>query len=159
MTDQDKQMQKDQSTSVTVPQVPAEGIMKTYDFGRSKFYKVVCGCTQPDHDIDFEVEADDTSVNVNTYIVAKSDYWTDLFKYRYDINNDFLQRLDWFWKSVVNGTWRRIKLTWEVWTKGCVRTQSTIAMTEQQALNYAETLKAAINDVRSFKKARRAESR
>jgi hypothetical protein len=133
-------------------ETPALGIMKTGEFGDSKFYKVVCGCGQPDHDIDFEVEAVDTGINVNTYIVSKTDYWSESFKKRYDIDNIWLQEWDWFWKDLINGFVCRVKLTWTVWIRGYVKTESTIAMTEQQALNYAETLKSAIQDVKNFKK-------
>jgi hypothetical protein len=133
-------------------ETPALGIMKTDEFGDSKFYKVVCGCGQPDHDIDFEVEAVDTGINVNTYIVSKTDYWSESFKKRYDIDNIWLQEWDWFWKDLINGFVCRVKLTWTVWIRGYVKTESTIAMTEQQALNYAETLKSAIQDVKNFKK-------
>ena len=133
-------------------ETPALGIMKTGEFGDSKFYKVVCGCGQPDHDIDFEVEAVDTGINVNTYIVSKTDYWSESFKKRYDIDNIWLQEWDWFWKDLINGFMCRVKLTWTVWTQGYVKTESTIAMTEQQTLNYAETLKSAIQDVKNFKK-------
>jgi hypothetical protein len=133
-------------------ETPALGIMKTGEFGDSKFYKVVCGCGQPDHDIDFEVEAADTGINVNTYVVSKTDYWSESFKKRYDIDNIWLQEWDWFWKDLINGFVCRVKLTWTVWIRGYVKTESTIAMTEQQALNYAETLKSAIQDVKNFKK-------
>jgi hypothetical protein len=133
---------------------PAEGIMKTGDYSDSKFYKVVCGCGQPDHDIDFEVEAAETGVNVNTYITAKTDFWTETVKKRYDIDNPYLQELDWTLKDIVNGVVTRLKLTWTIWTKGYVRCETTIAMSEQQALNYAETLKSAIQDVKDFKKPR-----
>jgi hypothetical protein len=133
-------------------ETPALGIMKTGEFGDSKFYKVVCGCGQPDHDIDFEVEAVDTGINVNTYVVSKTDYWSESFKKRYDIDNTWLQEWDWFWKDLINGFMCRVKLTWTVWTQGYVKTESTIAMTEQQTLNYAETLKSAIQDVKNFKK-------
>lgn len=133
-------------------ETPALGIMRTSDFGDSKFYKVVCGCGQPDHDIDFEVEAADTGINVNTYVISKTDYWSESFKKRYDIDNTWLQEFDWFWKDLCNGIISRSKLTWTVWTRGYVKTESTIAMTEQQALNYAETLKSAIQDVKDFKK-------
>jgi len=134
------------------PETPAEGIMKTSDFGDSKFYKVVCGCGQDDHSIDFEVEAAETGINVNTYVTVKTDYWSESIKKRYDINNPYLQELDWALKDIWNGFVIRLKLTWTVWTKGYVKTESTIAMTEQQALNYAETLKSAIQDVKDFKK-------
>jgi hypothetical protein len=133
-------------------ETPALGIMRTSDFGDSKFYKVVCGCGQPDHDIDFEVEAADTGINVNTYITAKTDYWTETVKKRYDIDSIWLQEFDWFWKDLVNGVITRLKLTWTVWTQGYVKTETTIAMSEQQALNYAETLKSAIQDVKNFQK-------
>ncbi len=133
-------------------QTPAEGIMKTSDFGDSKFYKVVCGCGQDDHSIDFEVEAAETGINVNTYVTVKTDYWSESIKKRYDIDNPYLQELDWALKDIWNGFVIRLKLTWTVWTKGYVKTESTIAMTEQQALNYAETLKSAIQDVKDFKK-------
>jgi hypothetical protein len=133
-------------------QEPAEGIMKTSDFGDSKFYKVVCGCGQDDHSIDFEVEAAETGVNVNTFVTVKTDYWSESIKKRYDIDNPYLQELDWALKDIWNGLIIRLKLTWTVWTKGYVKTESIIAMTEQQALNYAETLKSAIQDVKDFKK-------
>ncbi len=133
-------------------QTPAEGILKTNDFGDSKFYKVVCGCGQDDHSIDFEVEAAETGINVNTYVTVKTDYWSESIKKRYDIDNPYLQELDWALKDIWNGLITRLKLTWTVWTKGYIKTESTIAMTEQQALNYAETLKSAIQDVKDFKK-------
>ncbi len=131
---------------------PAQGIMMTGDYGNSKFYKVVCGCGQPDHDLDFEVEAEDTGVNINTFVTAKTDYWTESIKKRYDINNPYLQELDWALKDIWNGLVTRLKLTWTVWAKGYVRCETTITMSEQQALNYADTIKSAIQDVKDFKK-------
>lgn len=133
-------------------ETPALGIMQTGEYGDSKFYKVVCGCGQPDHDVDFEVEAADTGVNVNTYVVVKTDYWSEAVKKNYNIDTPWLQEWDWFWKDLVNSIATRIKLTWTVWTKGYIKTESTIAMSEQQALNYAETIKKAIQDVKDFQK-------
>ena len=131
---------------------PAEGIMKTHDFGDSKFYKVVCNCGQPDHEIDFEVEAAETGINVNTYVTVKTDYWTESLKKRFDIDNPYLQELDWAIKDIWNGLITRLKITWTIWTKGYVKVESTIAMSEQQAYNYSETLKLAIADVKDFNK-------
>jgi len=133
-------------------QAPAKGILMTNDFGHSKWYQVVCGCGQPDHTLTVEVESDELSVNVNTYVTVKTDYWSTTVKKRYDIDNPWLQEFDWFWKDFVNGVISRLKLTWTVWTQGYVQTESTIAMSEQQALNYAETIKSAIQDVKNFKK-------
>ena len=39
-----------------------------------------------------------------------------------------------------------------MWTKGYIKTESIVAMTEQQALNYADTIKSAIQDVKEFRK-------
>jgi hypothetical protein len=133
-------------------QTPAEGILKTNDYGNSKWYHVVCGCGQPDHSLTVEVEAEETGVNVNTYVTVKTDYWKESVRKRYDIDNPYLQECDWFFKDLWNGFITRLKLTWAVWTKGYVQCESTIMMSEQQALNYAETLKSAIEDVKDLKK-------
>lgn len=133
-------------------ETPAEGILKRGDFGDSKFYQVVCGCGQEYHDHNFEVEASETGVNVNVYMTVKTDYWSEFVEKRYDIDDTWQQEFDWFWKDLVNGIVRRLKVTWELWTTGAVTAQTTIAMTEQQALNYSETLKKAIKDVQDFKK-------
>ena len=131
---------------------PASGILKTHDFGNSKWYQVVCGCGQPDHSLTVEVEADECGINVNTYATVKTDYWSESVKKRYDIDNEWQQEFDWFWKDLWNGLVTRLKLTWTIWTKGYIKAETTIAMSEQQALNYAETLKSAIKDVKDFQK-------
>jgi hypothetical protein len=133
-------------------ETPALGIMQTGEFGDSKFYKVVCSCGQSDHDINFEVEADECGINVNTYVTVKTDCWGNTFKYRHDIENPWLAEFEYFWKDVANGLIRRVKWTWRIWTQGYVKAETTIAMSEQQALNYAETLKKAIQDVKDFQK-------
>jgi hypothetical protein len=132
-------------------QTPAEGIMRTNDFGRSKWYRVACSCGNEDDNIDFEVEADDTGVMVNTYNTQKTDYWTEAVERRYDIDNAWLQEFDWFWKDLVNSLATRLRLTWQIWRHGYIKYQGTMIMTEQQALNYAETLKSAILDVKMFR--------
>jgi hypothetical protein len=135
-------------------QTPAEGILKTNDFGDSKWYKIVCGCGQNYHEHVVEVEADELGVNVNVYITVKTDYWRETAKTRYDIDSIWLQEFDWAWKSIFNGLIRKLKLTWELWTTGAVTAETTITMSEQQALNYAETLKSAVEDVKEFKQAK-----
>jgi len=136
-------------------QTAAEGIMKTGEYGDAKFYKVVCQCGDPDHDIDFSVEAEDTGVNVNIYTTTKTDHWTESIKKRYDIDNPYFQELDWTLKDIWNGLVTRLKLTWRIWTKGYIKTEITVAMTEQQAINYSETLKSAVKDVKLFKEKNR----
>jgi len=136
------------------PQLPAEGILKTNDYGNSKWYHVVCGCGQPDHAVTVEVEADEMGVSVNTYATVKTNYWSETVEKRYDIDNPWLQEFDWFWKGLVNGLVTRLKLTWAVWVNGYVKCETTTLMSKQQALNYAETLKQAIKDVEDFQKSR-----
>lgn len=138
------------------PQVPAEGILKTNDFGTSKWYRVACSCTDTDHDVDFEVEADDFGVHVHTYTTQKTVWWKEYAKKRYDIDNPWLQEFDWFWKDLWNGFVTRLRLTKEIWWNGYVKYQSETMLTKQQALNYAETLKSAIKDVESFEKESRS---
>lgn len=133
------------------PQTPAEGILKTNDFGDSKWYQVVCGCGQPDHTLTVEVEADEMGVSVNTYATVKTDYWTETVKPSAGIDNVWLEEFDAVWKGFVNGLVTRLKLTWDIWVKGYVSAETTILMSEQQTINYANTLTSAVNDVKMFR--------
>jgi hypothetical protein len=105
------------------PQTPAEGILKRSDWGDTITYQVTCECQDADHDHNVWVEADDHRVTVTTYTTQKSKWWS-------------LNR----WQTI-----------WILLTRGHVEHEANIIMTEQQALNYAETLKKAIQDVKNFK--------
>jgi len=140
-------------------EAPAQGIMKTNDYGDSKWYKVACACSDSSHEINFSVEVNDSGeINVNTYVESKTDWWSQTVEKRYDIDNTWLQEFDWAWKELVNGLITRVKLSWRLWTKGYIRTESTVMMSEQQALNYAETLKSAIKDLKTFETKRNGNS-
>lgn len=104
-------------------QTPAEGILKRNDYGDAIAYQVTCECQDADHDHNVWVEADDHRVTVTTYTTQKSQWWS-------------LNR----WQTI-----------WILLTRGYVKYEANIIMTEQQALNYAETLKTAIQDVKQFK--------
>ena len=119
------------------------------NYGDSKFYQVVCACGQEYHEHTLEVAAAVTGIDVNIYATAKTDYWSSLVEKRYDLP-PWSEEVDWFIKDLINGLWTRLKVTWEVWTTGAVTVQTTLSMTEQQALNYAETLKSAVKDVKDF---------
>ena len=45
--------------------------------------------------------------------------------------------------------WQHI---WKLLTTGYIKYKASIIMSEQQAVNYAETLKSAVKDVKTFKK-------
>ena len=108
------------------PQVPAEGIMKTNDWGDSKVYRVTCNCGASNHDHHVWVEADDHEESVTIYTTNKTNFWSKT-------------------------RWYHI---WTLLTKGYIDSDSTVIMDRQQALNYAETLKSAIEDVNTFRNAR-----
>jgi hypothetical protein len=105
-------------------QIPAERIYKHNEWGDAVMYGVPCECTDPNHQHDVWIEADETGVNVTTYTTQKTKWW--------EIN--------------------RFKIIWTLLTKGYVEYEANIIMSKQQALNYAETLKKAIKDVEEFNK-------
>ena len=104
-------------------QKPAEGILKTNEWGDSKWYHVRCDCGNDDCSHEIEVEADDIHVQVHIYSNHHTKWWE-------------------------KKRWGQI---WQILTKGYAEMQTTIVLNEQTALNYAETLKAAIADVKQFK--------
>ena len=107
------------------PQQPAEGILKQSDWGDAKSYRVACECTDANHSHDLWVEADDTnSISVTIYTTTKSKWWK-------------LNR----WQTM-----------WTLLTRGYVECETSLILTQQQALNYAETLRSAVKDVEEFKK-------
>lgn len=105
-------------------QKPAEGILKQHDWGKSKVYQVICDCGQSDHTHTVWVEADDCNVSVQIYVDVKSPSWS----------------------------MNRFKQIWTLLTTGYLRHETVLSMSNQQALNYAETLKSAIKDVENFRK-------
>jgi hypothetical protein len=105
-------------------QTPAQGILKTTEWGDVKTYQVVCECTNPDCSHDLWVEADDHCVTVTIYTKLKSRFWEA----------------------------SRWSTMWTLLTKGYVDYQSSIVLPCQTAVNYAETLKSAVADVEEFRK-------
>jgi len=136
-------------------QTPAEGIMKTHEWGDSKYYHVACSCGNDDDSLELCIESDDMGVTVTHYTTQKTDWWTESVEKDYNIKNPWLQEFDYFWKDLWNGLVTRLRITKDVWLHGYVKYQSTTIMTEQQALNYAETIKSAIDDVKQFRQERK----
>jgi hypothetical protein len=110
-------------------QTPAKGILIVDDWGDAKNYHIVCGCRQPDHSHDLWIEADETGVNVNLYLTAKSPFWST----------------------------NRFKQIWTLLTKGYLEQETTICMSEQQAINYARALTSAVEDVKLYRNKRKTE--
>jgi len=107
-------------------QIPAEGIMKTNDWGDSRVYRIACNCHDENHNHNMWVEADDCDVQVTIYTTSKTNWWSKT-------------------------RWYHI---WTLLTKGYVDTESTVHLSKQQALNYSATLKSAIEDLEAFRKDR-----
>lgn len=105
-------------------QKPAEGILKTNDWGDSKIYYIACDCSDDDHSHIVEVEANDYDVSVHIYVKVHT-------------------------KWCEKNRWKQI---WQILTKGYAEMETSILMKEQTALNYSEVLKQATNDVKEFKK-------
>lgn len=106
---------------------PASGIMKIGDWGDAKSYKVACNCGSSDHEHTVWIEAEETGINVNVYATVRSEFWK-------------------------MNRWQQI---WRLITKGYLEHETVISMNEQEALNYAETLKTAIGDVKALKEKRK----
>ena len=109
---------------------PATGILKQGDFGNAMFYYVACDCADPDCSHTVEVEADDMHVQVHLYTNHRTKWWS-------------------------TNRWKQI---WQILTKGYTEMQTTIVLREQTALNYAEVLKSAMSDVKSFRDKRNLEN-
>ena len=138
-------------------QIPAEGISVTHKFEDSIFYKVDCQCGNPDDAIDFEIEID-PSVNdiiVNQYTTQKTNWWTNFVTPRYDIDNEYVQGLNWLWAGLVNGLATRLRLTKNIWWDGYVKYESTTVLSKQQALNYADALKKGVLHLEKVQKSKK----
>jgi hypothetical protein len=106
------------------PEVPAKGILLVNEWGPSKMYKVVCECGSDDCTHTVDIEAEDTGVVVTIYTKQRTNFWS--------VNR-----------------WQHL---WTLLIKGYVEFETNICLPEQSALNYAETLKKAVEDVKNFKK-------
>ena len=106
---------------------PAEGILRTNDWGDAKTYHVVCNCGSAEHHHDLWVEADEHDVSVTIYTTVKSPWWA-------------------------MNRWRQI---WILLTRGYLRHETVLSMSKQTALNYAQTLERAIIDVETFRNQRK----
>lgn len=107
-------------------ETPAEGILRTGEFGTCKFYEIQCDCHSPECTHHLSVEADDMHVSVSISTTLHTKWW--------QVNR---------WKQI-----------WSILTKGYVDSEAYIVLTEQVALNYAETLKKAIKDVKMLREKR-----
>ncbi len=102
---------------------PAEGILKTSEWGDSKWYHVRCDCGSDDCSHELNIEADDHSVQVHVYVKNHTKWWE-------------------------KNRWQQI---WQILIRGYADMQTTIVLNEQAAFNYANVLTTAVEDVKKFK--------
>lgn len=102
---------------------PAEGILKTNEFGTSKSYYVHCECGSSECAHHVWIEASDSDVTISFGLTLQSK-----------------------WYSV--DKWKQI---WRILTKGRLEVESILVLNEQSALNYAETLKTAMKAVKQIR--------
>jgi len=107
-----------------IAETPARGILKVNEWGSSKMYKVVCECGNDDCTHTIDIEAEDSGVTVTIYTQTRTNFWS-------------MSR----WKHICT-----------LLIKGHVDFETNIHLSEQSALNYGETLKQAVQDVKNFKK-------
>jgi hypothetical protein len=107
-----------------VPQEPAQGILKTNDFGDSIWYHIRCSCGSDDCSHEVNVEADEIDVSVHIYANNHTKWWE-------------------------KSRWKQI---WQILTKGYAEMQTTIVLDEQTAVNYAAALTNAVEDVKVLRK-------
>lgn len=108
-------------------QQPAQGVLLINNWGSSKMYKAVCECGSDDCTHTIDIEAEDTGVVVTIYTTTRTNFWS-------------------------KDRWSHI---WRLLTKGYTDYETCIIMNKQVALNYANVLQSAINDVEQFRKERK----
>lgn len=113
-----------------ITQKPAEGVLLRKDYGDAKVYQVVCECGDCDHSHNVWVEAEDYGITVTIYTQQKTKWW--------EMN--------------------RWQIIWRLLTKGYIERESTLIMSKQQALNYANVLNSAVVDVEVFSNQRKEKS-
>ena len=102
---------------------PAEGILKTTEFGTCKGYHVQCECGGSE---------------------CAHHVWIEASEFDVTISFGLTLRTKWYSMS----RWKQI---WTILTKGYLDVESTLVLNEQSALNYTETLRAAMKDVKQLR--------
>ena len=100
-------------------QKPAEGISTVKDYDDFKWYAIRCECGDDDHYHDLTVQSDDGLLSVEITTTVTTNWWS-------------------------NSRWKQI---WQILTCGYSKQYSSLILTEQQAVNYADALKTAVKDL------------
>ncbi len=104
-------------------QPPAQGIMQTADFSDAHSYKVAGSCGHTDHNHDVWIELEPDINEISVTVYT----------------------------HVASHT-NRWRLIWQLLTQGYIKLETSLLLTEQQALNYAETVKRSIKQLKLSRK-------
>jgi len=130
-------------------QTPAEGVSLRKDWGDTKWYRVDCECGDENHHHDLWVEADRETHQVTVEITTTSttDFWSTPVTPYVTRSSETLQFVEEWARYLINETVRRASLVFRVLFRGYAEYNSTVILTQQQAVNYADTLKKAVKEV------------
>ena len=129
-------------------ETPAEGISLRKDQGDTKWYRVDCECGSGDHYHDLWVEADQETGQATVEILTKSttDFWSTTVNPYVTRSSGTVQFFEEWIRYLINETVRRARLVFRILFKGYAEYNSTVILTPQQAVNYADTLKRDLKD-------------
>lgn len=128
---------------------PATGIMKKADHGDAVWYEVECECGSKNHYHSIWIEADSETKQISVDITTEvsTDFWNTTVDQNPRVDNEIVYWI-WSWSAyILNETVRRSRLIWNILFRGYVKSESTVILSRQQALNYADTLCKAIQKV------------
>jgi len=119
------------------PQKPAIGISEQRVDDDFKSYKIPCSCGC-DNNVDFFIEVDEYSISATVCSTTKTNYWRERVAVKYTEHWIILNS-----KLLFNDVYNRLAICGQALFKGYIQTESCVILSEQQALNFAETIKSA----------------
>jgi hypothetical protein len=108
-------------------QAPAQGISLTASYPGAKSYKIECECSDRDHAVDMWIEVDKDPDTKTVEVCFYVDTWTP------------------FWYSGFS----RVKVAWNVLTKGVNRQEHHMILSKQAAFNLAKVVEQTVKELDS----------
>lgn len=124
------------------PQKPAEGISIVSKFANSTMFRVECKCMLPEHSVVLEIENEDSGPALTFYAETSTSYWRQYHPKWLGECYDFLPLL-------YNRIRNTISICFDAIFKGYVKTETTLIMSKQSALNMATTI---IEEIKKLEK-------
>lgn len=107
---------------------PAQGIMKTADYGDAKSFRVACECTDPGHDVNAWIEIDSDreirEITLGFYVETQTPFWSKGFN--------------------------RFKAAWDLLVKGSHRSEHHLVLNRSSAENFAQAITDSIKEIEQW---------